>query len=77
MAGEEAQKEVEDATHVAAAAWAAPSGWTQASWDWSAPGSYGWDATDAQAQAQEQKPCAALQFPEMELHDRVPKGFLL
>ena len=56
MAGEEAQKEVEDATHVAAAAWAAPSGWTQVSWDWSAPGSYGWDATDAQAQAQEHKP---------------------
>ena len=77
MAGEEAQKEAEDATHVAAAAWAVPSGWTQASWDWSAPGCYGWDATDAQAQAQEHKPCTALQFPEMELHDRVPKGFLL
>ena len=76
-AGEEAQKEGENATYVAAAAWAAPSGWTQAFWDCSAPWSHGWDATDDQAQAPEQIPCVALQFSEVELHERVPKGFLL
>lgn len=76
-AGEEARKGGEDATYVAAAAWAAPNGWTQASWDWSAPWSHGWDATDDQAQAPEQMPCVALQFSEAELHERVPNGFLL